>query len=153
VYTIGRLAHRARVNADSVRFYERQGLLTPSKKTASGYRLYGEDAVRRLAFIKHAQCCGFNLAEIRELLALQSRDEGARASAVALAQRKLGEMREMRAALSRMEHALAQVLESGVGPGPADAGEPAIITALEAACSAGAGGAPAGGLQLRIAAV
>jgi MerR family Zn(II)-responsive transcriptional regulator of zntA len=146
MYTIGRLAHRARVNADSVRFYERQGLLAPSKKTASGYRLYGDDAVRRLAFIKHAQRCGFNLAEIRELLELQSRDERVRTGAFALAQRKLGEIREVRAALLRMEQALTEVLAQGPDAKSEDAAEPAIITALEGGC----GTAPADSPQMRV---
>jgi MerR family Zn(II)-responsive transcriptional regulator of zntA len=68
MYTIGRLARRARVNVDSIRFHERQGLLAPETKTDSGYRLYTDDALRRIAFIKHAQCCGFSLAEIGDLL-------------------------------------------------------------------------------------
>jgi MerR family Zn(II)-responsive transcriptional regulator of zntA len=132
VYTIGRLAHRARVNADSIRFYERQGLLSPSKKTASGYRLYGDDALRRLAFIKHAQRCGFNLADIRELLESHTRDESARASAVALAERKLADVREVQEALSRMEQALTQVLTMGPDARQPDAAEIPIIAALEA---------------------
>jgi MerR family Zn(II)-responsive transcriptional regulator of zntA len=68
MYTIGQLAKRAHVNTDSVRFYERQGLLSPGRKTSSGYRLYSDDALRRITFVKHAQRCGFSLAEIRELL-------------------------------------------------------------------------------------
>ena len=48
MYTIGRLARRAGVNADSIRFYERQGLLTPASRTDTGYRLYTEDAEKRL---------------------------------------------------------------------------------------------------------
>jgi MerR family Zn(II)-responsive transcriptional regulator of zntA len=146
MYTIGRLAHRARVNADSVRFYERQGLLAPSTKTASGYRLYGDDAVRRLAFIKHAQRCGFNLAEIRELLELQSPDEHVRTGAFELAQRKLGEIREVRAALSRMEQALTEVLAKGPDAKSANAAEPAIITALEGGCGAASAESP----QMRV---
>jgi DNA-binding transcriptional MerR regulator len=71
MYTIGRLAKRAHVNTDSVRFYERQGLLSPGRKTSSGYRLYTDDALRRITFVKHAQRCGFSLAEIRELLQMR----------------------------------------------------------------------------------
>ncbi len=66
--TIGRLAKQAKLTTDSIRFYERQGLVNPTTKTDSGYRLYGDDALRTLAFIKHAQRCGFSLADIRELL-------------------------------------------------------------------------------------
>ena len=53
--TIGKLAKLADVSPDTLRFYEDERLLTPAKKTEAGYRLYGEDAVRRLDFIKQAQ--------------------------------------------------------------------------------------------------
>ena len=72
--TIGKLALSADVTTDSVRFYEKQNLLAPARKTDAGYRLYDDTAIRRLRFIKQAQQCGFSLAEIRELLALKSSD-------------------------------------------------------------------------------
>lgn len=71
--TIGKLAARADVTADSLRFYEREGLITPASKSGAGYRLYQEDAVARLRFIAHAKQCGFTLAEIQQLLAVKSR--------------------------------------------------------------------------------
>ena len=72
--TIGKLARSAEVTADTVRYYEKQGLLAPARKTDAGYRLYDGEAVRRLNFIRHAQQSGFSLAEIRELLALRVSD-------------------------------------------------------------------------------
>jgi DNA-binding transcriptional MerR regulator len=69
--TIGKVAEQAQVTVDRIRFYEREGLISPAKKSESGYRLYTEEAIRRIAFIKHAQQCGFSLAEIRELLELR----------------------------------------------------------------------------------
>lgn len=72
--TIGKLALSADVTTDSVRFYEKQSLLAPARKSDAGYRLYDDTAIRRLRFIKQAQQCGFSLAEIRELLALKSSD-------------------------------------------------------------------------------
>lgn len=72
--TIGKLAQAGDISADALRYYEREGLVTPASKTDSGYRLYGEDAVRRVRFIQHAQACGFTLAEIRELLHLRQSD-------------------------------------------------------------------------------
>jgi MerR family Zn(II)-responsive transcriptional regulator of zntA len=111
VYTIGRLAHRAQVSADSIRFYERQGLLTPSTKTASGYRLYDSDAIQRVAFVKHAQRCGFNLAEIRQILHMHSGDERARDEACVLVRAKQSEMRESAKALAIMDQALTRLLE------------------------------------------
>ena len=72
--TIGKLAALSEVSADTLRFYERQGLIVPASKSAAGYRLYGEDAVVRLRFIKQARECGFTLAEIEQLLVLRSQD-------------------------------------------------------------------------------
>ncbi len=69
--TIGKVAARARVTPDTLRYYERERLLSPSGKTAGGYRLYDGEAVRSIQFIRHAQKCGFTLAEIRELLRLR----------------------------------------------------------------------------------
>ncbi len=69
--TIGKLAKVGDLSPDALRYYEREGLIAPATKTDSGYRLYGEDAVRRVRFIQHAQACGFTLAEIRELLHLR----------------------------------------------------------------------------------
>lgn len=70
--TVGRLARLAQLSADTVRYYEKQGLLVPARKSGAGYRLYEADALRRLRFIKHAQACGFSLAEVRELLSLRA---------------------------------------------------------------------------------
>lgn len=72
--TIGKLAKARGISPDALRYYEREGLLIPASKTESGYRLYDEDAVRRVRFIQHAQACGFTLVEIRELLHLRQSD-------------------------------------------------------------------------------
>ncbi len=69
--TIGRLAQEVGINLETVRFYERQGLLPKPPRSASGYRLFPTEAARRLKFIKRAQELGFSLSEIRELLALR----------------------------------------------------------------------------------
>ena len=112
MYTIGRLARRAKVNADSIRFYERQGLLSPANKTDSGYRLYTDDAVRRISFIKHAQRCGFSLAEIGELLHMHNGDSGARARGMRLAAEKREEVEQTMEVLQSMADALDGLLES-----------------------------------------
>lgn len=72
--TIGKIASLSRVTADTLRYYEREGLLSPSAKSDGGYRLYDRDAVRRVRFIKEAQHCGFTLTEIRQLLVLRASD-------------------------------------------------------------------------------
>src|SRR5467141_4241938 len=69
--TIGRLAKEAGVNLETVRFYERRGLLPRPPRSASGYRLFPAEAARRLKFIRRAQELGFSLKEIRELLSLR----------------------------------------------------------------------------------
>jgi DNA-binding transcriptional MerR regulator len=73
--TIGKLAALAEVSADTLRFYEREGLIAPTSKSAGGYRLYDEDAVVRLRFIKQARDCGFTLTEIVQLLVLRNQSE------------------------------------------------------------------------------
>lgn len=71
--TIGQLARRARVHLDTVRYYERRGLLPLPPRSAAGYRQYPADTVRRVEFIKRAQALGFTLDEIDGLLALRVR--------------------------------------------------------------------------------
>lgn len=69
--TIGELAERLEVNVQTVRYYERRGLLLPAERRASGYRAYTDAAVDRLRFIRRAQELGFTLGEIGELLDLR----------------------------------------------------------------------------------
>jgi Hg(II)-responsive transcriptional regulator len=71
--TIGQVADAADVNIQTIRYYERRGLVPAPRRSPAGYRQYGDDAVSRVRFIKRAQVLGFSLAEIRELLALRIR--------------------------------------------------------------------------------
>ena len=135
MYTIGRLARRAKVNADSIRFYERQGLLSPATKTDSGYRLYTDDAVRRIAFIKHAQRCGFSLAEIGELLQMHNGDSTARSDGYRLAAEKQAEIRNTMEALQSMSDALSCLLAARTEAGSAahiQLDQNPLLSALEA---------------------
>jgi len=75
MFTIGKLAGQTGVSNDTLRYYEQERLIKPAAKSPGGYRLYDKDSTRRIHFIKHAQSCGFTLAEIRELLALRGRDK------------------------------------------------------------------------------
>src|SRR6059058_2574344 len=70
---IGEVAERGGVNLQTIRYYEREGLLPTPNRMASGYRVFHEDTVRRVRFIKRAQELGFTLAEIRELLSLRGK--------------------------------------------------------------------------------
>jgi Hg(II)-responsive transcriptional regulator len=108
-FTIGRVAAEAGVNIQTIRYYERRGLLVAPGRTASGYRQYAEDAVSRLRFIKHAQELGFSLKEVRELLDLRVR-RGTACDAVErsvrqkieLVQRKIRSLRRVKQTLARL---------------------------------------------------
>jgi MerR family transcriptional regulator, copper efflux regulator len=71
--TVGELAERAHVNRETVRYYERRRLLPRPSRLVSGYRVFGDNAVRRLRFIRLAQELGFSLNEIKELLGLRAK--------------------------------------------------------------------------------
>lgn len=68
---IGEVAHRAGVTAKAIRFYERKRILPPAQRAANQYRLYGDDAVDMLRFIKQATGLGLTLAEIKDILAIR----------------------------------------------------------------------------------
>jgi len=68
---IGELAQRAGVTAKAIRFYERKGVLPPAKRAPTGYRLYGDDAVEMLCFVKQATGLGLTLAEIKDIIAIR----------------------------------------------------------------------------------
>jgi len=125
--TIGRLAAAAGVGVETIRFYEREGLLPSPARTASGYRQYEPATAQRLGFIRRAKALGFSLAEIRELLGLAEPD-GERARVKALTRGKLAEIDQRIVELQRMRAALAELERQCSGHGPV-AGCP-IIEAL-----------------------
>ncbi len=110
--TIGQLATESEVSADTIRYYEKEGLLAPSTKTAGGYRLYDEDAVRRLRFIRQAQQCGFSLTEIRELLTLKNSDAACCRDVRSVAMAKKLQLEHRIRALQAMSTALSRLIEA-----------------------------------------
>ena len=112
---IGQLAKRVGVGVDTVRYYERNGLLSPRSRLASGYRRYSEQEVTRLRFIRRAQVLGFTLKEIRELLALSAQKDVARVKSSA--QRKLEDVQQRIAALQRIRDGLAKLVDACPGHG------------------------------------
>ena len=108
--TIGKLALSADVTTDTVRYYEKEGLLAPVRKTDAGYRLYDDTAIRRLRFIKQAQQCGFSLAEIRELLALKSSDAACCKDVKSVAIEKKLHLEHKIKALCVMSQALSELI-------------------------------------------
>lgn len=112
--TIGRLAREAGVNLATIRYYERRGLLLPPQRTAAGYRIYSEESVRRLGFIRHAQGLGFTLAEVSDLLALATPKrrsseicDVATGKIVAIDQ-KIHQLKTFRSKLQRLTHACSR---------------------------------------------
>ena len=108
--TIGKLAQASGVTTDTMRYYEKEGLLEPASKTAAGYRLYDERAVRRLGFIKQAQQCGFSLTEIRELLALKENDAACCKDVRSVAIEKKLHLEHKIRALQVMSQALSELI-------------------------------------------
>jgi DNA-binding transcriptional MerR regulator len=93
-FTIGEVARRAGVGVETVRFYERQGLLAEPDRKASGYRQYGAEAVSVLRFIRRAKQLGFTLKEIQGLLALRLDAAATRADVRRQARAKLADVEE-----------------------------------------------------------
>ncbi len=100
--TIGKLAGLTSVSNDTLRYYEEEGLISPAGKSPGGYRLYDHDSARRIHFIKHAQQCGFTLAEIRNLLDLRSRDKACCGDVRTRAIEKIRAMKAMSKALDQL---------------------------------------------------
>jgi len=135
--TIGKLASAAEVGIDTVRFYERAGLLKRPQRTPAGYRLYAAADAARLRFIRRAKALGFSLEEIAELLRLN--DGGGRRGAVrAVAERRLKEIEQKLAELSRMRDTLRRLVHECHGDG-ALAGCPIIEAVLPSNNAASAG--------------
>ncbi|HEB96504.1 MAG TPA: Hg(II)-responsive transcriptional regulator [Sedimenticola thiotaurini] len=108
-FTIGRLARAAGVNVETIRYYQRIGLVTEPPRPARGYRRYPSTTVDRIRFIKRAQELGFSLGEIRELLAL---DDAACQEARQIAERKLKTIQKRIRDLAAMENELHRLVDA-----------------------------------------
>lgn len=129
--TIAALAASAEVGVETVRFYQRQGLMpTPPRPAGSGsgggFRTYGPDDARRLRFIRAAQTAGFTLTEIAELLSLDAGHDHARVQA--LAGRRLQALDARIAELKAARRSLGALIDRCTGP---DAGPCPILGAFE----------------------
>jgi len=118
ILSIGQVARRAEVGVETVRFYEREGLLEEPPRRASGYRQYSEQVVSRLRFIKRAKLLGFSLKEISELLLLRVDAQTSCEEVKQRTEAKLAEVERKLVELQRMRQALLQVhtLCTGLGP-------------------------------------
>ena len=116
-FTIGAIAKRVGVAIDTIRYYEREGLLPQPARRASGYRSYDDSAIASLLFIRRAKSLGFTLDEIRDLLALSAdRQRGVRAVKQHALQR-LAAIDTRIAELQRVRDGLEQLVEACPGHG------------------------------------
>lgn len=109
--TIGSVAARAGVNIQTLRYYERRGILGRPRRSASGYRQYPIETVRLIRFIKRAQDLGFTLEEIEELIALRHSPQRKRGEARELAAKKMRDIDEKLARLQAMRSALYTLID------------------------------------------
>jgi Hg(II)-responsive transcriptional regulator len=116
--TIGKLSKQANVSIDSIRFYERSGLLAAPTRTASNYRQYPVDAVKRLRFIKRAQNLGFTLAEISDLMELSQQQSASKADVKKRTAEKILDIQSRIQDLNRMLKSLKTLNDHCDGHGP-----------------------------------
>ena len=107
--TIGKLARASDVKFDTIRYYERQGLVTPEARTEAGYRQYGLESLRRVKFIRKAQGLGFSLTEIAQLLHFGGSRDATKADVLGLTAQKIAEHKEKILELEALQHTLAQI--------------------------------------------
>jgi MerR family mercuric resistance operon transcriptional regulator len=115
--SIGQVAHQAGVGVETVRFYERQGLLEKPPRKESGYRQYPPEAVSRLHFIKKAKEVGFSLKEIKELLSLRLDTAATCQDVRSRAEAKILDIGQKIQALKRMKQALTDLTNACSGRG------------------------------------
>lgn len=118
--TVGRVAKGAGINVETIRYYERRGLLSPNGYRDSGYRLYSEEAVQKIRFIKNAQELGFTLDEIKGLLRLRVGRKAHCSSVKVKAQAKLVDVQGKIARLAAIERALRKLIGTCVSQGTTD---------------------------------
>ncbi len=115
---IGDVAAQGGVNLQTIRYYEREGLLPEPPRLASGYRMFPQSAVRRVRFIKRAQELGFSLAEIRELLSLREHRGAGAQEMRERTKAKIADIEEKIQTLQAMKEALSKLAEKCPGCGP-----------------------------------
>jgi MerR family mercuric resistance operon transcriptional regulator len=118
VLTIGEVAKAAEIGVETIRFYEREGLIAEPPRRASGYRQYPREAIRRLRFIRRAKELGFTLREIGELLSLRVDPSTTCADVRAMARAKIEDIDGRVAELHRIKDVLERLARSCRGKGP-----------------------------------
>jgi len=116
--TIGNLAKLAEVHIETLRYYERQGIVPRPPRTISNYRRYPEDTIRRVRFVKHSRKLGFSLEEIKELLALRGTHGAGCRNVQQRAAAKIKEIEEKIRSLQAMRRSLRNLVEQCKGKAP-----------------------------------
>lgn len=116
--TIGQVAREAGVGVETVRFYERQGLIEEPNRRASGYRQFDEEVVERLQFIREAKELGFTLGEVKELLSLKVDPSSSCSDVKNRAEAKIADIEQKIRTLQRMKQALEKLTKACSGDGP-----------------------------------
>ncbi len=127
--TIGQLAKQSNVHVETVRYYERRGLIPKPPRTVSNFRMYSSENLRRVKFIKEAQGLGFSLKEIKNLLALRAAPRAKCADVRNYASQKISDIQERIRSLQRMRGSLEKLLRECSGDLPAT--ECPILESLE----------------------
>ena len=109
-FTIGQLAKAAGVNIQTVRFYEREGILKPQSRRESGYRIYNDESLKRLSFIRQAKDLGFSLEDIQSLLNLRVRSVERCSQVRARAEQKIKDVQQKIAHLKKLEKTLKKLV-------------------------------------------
>lgn len=127
--TIGEVARKAGVGVETIRFYERKGLIDEPPRRESGYRQFPVETVARLRFIRQAKDLGFTLGEIKELLSLKH-DRSAKSGEVKMkVESKINDIQSKISSLRKMENVLEGLVNSCTGTGPTS--ECPILEALD----------------------
>ncbi len=127
--TIGQVAKLAGVGVETMRFYERNGLIDEPPRNEVGYRQYPEDTPLRVRFIRHAKDLGFSLKEIHGLLSLKTGPDTTCGDVRRVARMKLEDIEARIFAMEKMRTALSKLVDACAGDGPA--GQCPILDALE----------------------
>ena len=116
-FTIGKLAKQANVHVETVRYYERRGLIPRPRRTVANYRLYSPENLRQVKFIKQAQALGFSLKEIKKLLTLRATPRARCADVRAYASQKIEDIDAKIRSLASMRKALQNLRDECSGKG------------------------------------
>jgi DNA-binding transcriptional MerR regulator len=128
---IGELAKRGSVNVQTVRFYERNGLLPEPERRDSGYRNYSEQDLHRLRFIRQAKALGFSLTEIREVLQMRERGQCPCVDVISMAERHLRETERQLQELEKFRGELVRALRQWKKSGEEKLSAEAFCTLIE----------------------